>query len=167
MAVEPARRELAPLPTLRCPIAPAPRASHEWAPLPSGGFYCTGCLARLMASDVEDWKLLVEIETQRGDPFLSGDSYQVLSEMVADAVSMSPAERRLLQRLGAEPAYVIRHQQLAEALWGCDVADSHDRTALRQQVTSLRRKLIKLRLGVTAVPSIGYRLTMTSADDPD
>lgn len=164
MAVEPAKRELAPLPTVRCPVGSAQRSPHEWAPLRSGGFYCTACLARLMSSDVEDWKLLLEIETQRGDPTLSGDAYQALSEMVADAVALSPGERRLLQRLAAEPAYVVRHQELAEALWGCDASDFHDRAALRQQVTALRRKLTKLRVGVSAVPSIGYRLTMAPDD---
>ena len=166
MASEPVRRELAPLPTVRCPVGTSPRVSHEWAPLRSGGFYCTACLGRLMASDVEDWKLLLEIETQRGDPTLSGDAYQELSKLVADAVALSPGERRLLQRLGAEPAYVVGHDQLAEALWGCDPTDGHDRPALRQPVTALRRKLTRLRVGVTAVPSFGYRLTLTDAE-PD
>jgi len=165
MAVEPVRRELAPLPTVRCPVADGSRVPHEWAALRSGGFYCTACLARLTASDLEDWKLLVEIESQRGDARLSGDAYETLARLVSDALALSPGERRLLQRLGAEPAYVVTHQELAEALWGCDSPDVHDRAALRQQVTALRRKLTRLRVGVTAVPAIGYRLTMT-ADPP-
>jgi DNA-binding response OmpR family regulator len=129
--------------------------------LRSGGFYCSACLARLTASDLEDWKLLVEIETQQSDATLSGDAYEALARLVSDAVELSPAERRLLQRLAAEPAYVVSHQELAEALWGYEAPDLHDRAALRQQVTALRRKLARLRVGVTAVPAIGYRLTMT------
>lgn len=163
----PVRRELAPLPDVRCPLASAARGSHEWAPRPSGSFYCTACLANLTASDVDDWKLLLEIERQRGQTALSGDAYQVLSSIVADTIGLSPGERRLLLRLAAEPAYVIRHEELGEALWGTELPDSHDRTALRQQVTALRRKLVKLRVGVTAVPGVGYRLTMTGIDLKD
>lgn len=104
---------------------------------------------------------------QRGETSLSGEAYQVLSSIVSDSVGLSPGERRLLLRLAAEPAYVIRHEDLGEALWGTELPDSHDRTALRQQVTALRRKLTKLRVGVTAVPGIGYRLTMSCADSKD
>ncbi len=163
----PARRELAPLPDVRCPLASATRGSHQWAPRPSGSYYCTACLANLTASDVDDWKLLLEIELQRGETSLSGEAYQVLSSIVSDSVGLSPGERRLLLRLAAEPAYVIRHEDLGEALWGTELPDSHDRTALRQQVTALRRKLTKLRVGVTAVPGIGYRLTMSCVDSKD
>jgi hypothetical protein len=165
MAVEPLRRELAPLPTVHCPVGSVPRDTHEWSPLPSGSFYCTACLARLMSSDIEDWKLLVEIESQRADLTLSGDAYGALLQVVTEAAGLSPGERRLLRRLAAEPAFVIRHDELAEALWGCDAPDEHDRAALRQQVTALRRKLARLRVGVAAVPSIGYRLSMTADDD--
>jgi DNA-binding winged helix-turn-helix (wHTH) protein len=115
-----------------------------------------------MSSDVEDWKLLLEIDSQHGDPALSGDAYLTLSEMVAEAVGLSPAERRLIQRLGAEPAYVVRHDDLAEALWGASSPDDYDRAALRQQVAALRRKLARLRIGVSAVPGIGYRLALSS-----
>jgi len=163
----PVRRELAPLPDLRCPLAQAGRASHEWAPRPSGGFYCTACLDNISVSDVDDWKLLLEIESQRGETALSGEAYHVLLTIAADSVSLSPSERRLLRRLAAEPAYVIPHEDLGEALWGAESADFYDRAALRQQVTALRRKLVKLSVGVTAVPGVGYRLTMTSADHAD
>ncbi len=149
------------LPSVRCAAGSAVRAPHEWAPRPAGGFYCTACLSRLRSADVEDWKLLLEIETQRGETTLSGEAYKSLSEMVANAVLLSPGERRVLQRLGAEPKYVVRHEDLAESLWGQASADAHDRAALRQHVTTLRRKLARLRVGVAAVPSIGYRLTMT------
>jgi hypothetical protein len=154
---------MAPLPDVRCPLASATRGSHEWAPRPSGSFYCTACLANLTATDVDDWKLLLEIEMQRGQTALSGEAYQVFSSIAADAVALSPSERRLLLRLAAEPAYVIPHDDLGEALWGPELSHAHDRAALRQQVTALRRKLSRLRLGVTAVPGIGYRLTATCA----
>jgi len=85
----PVRRELAPLPDLRCPLAQAGRASHEWAPRPSGGFYCTACLDNISVSDVDDWKLLLEIESQRGETALSGEAYHVLLTIAADSVSLS------------------------------------------------------------------------------
>ena len=161
MAVKPsAPRHQIMLPPVRCPAGSAPRAPHEWSPLGVGGYFCTSCLSRLMPSDVEDWRLLLQIEGDRGEAALSGDAYAALTDLVANAVMLSPAERRVWQRLGAEPKYVVRHEDLAEAVWGQAVADSHDRAALRQHITTLRRKLAQLRIGVDAVPSIGYRLMM-------
>lgn len=155
------------LPSVRCVAGSAPRAPHEWAPQRTGGYYCTGCLSRLQPSDVEDWKLLLEIETQRGDAALSGDAYATLSEMIAKALTLSQSECRVLRRLGAEPNYVVRHGELAEALWGGSAAAAHDRAALRQHMISLRRKLATLRVGVGAVPSIGYRLSIAQGTPDD
>ena len=91
----------------------------------------------------------------------------MLSTILADSVSLSPAERRLLLRLAAEPAYVVAHEELGRALWGAELGDAHDRTALRQQVTALRRKLARLRFGVNAVPGVGYRLAIESGDQDE
>ena len=161
MASKPRELELpGTLPDVRCPAGSAPRAPHEWAPLHTGGFYCTACLSELMPPDIDDWRLLLQIEEQRGDAALSGDAYAMLSEMVADTVMLSHSECRVLQRLGAEPKYVVRHEELANSLWGGASAAAHDKAALRQHVTALRRKLAQLRIGVGAVPGVGYRLTI-------
>ena len=119
-----------------------------------------------MPADVQDWKLLLELELSRGEAALSGDAYATLSEMIAKTLPLSQSECRILRRPGAEPSYVVRHGELAEALWGGSAAATHDRGALRQHVTSLRRKLSELRVGVGAVPSIGYRLSITR-EPPD
>ncbi len=130
MAVEQRETEqLAPLPGggVRCPARSAPRAPHEWAPQRASGYYCTACLSQLMPADVQDWKLLLELELSRGEAALSGDAYATLSEMIAKTLPLAQSECRILRRLGAEPSYVVRHGELAEALWGGSAAATHDR----------------------------------------
>lgn len=154
------------LPTVRCLAGSGPRSSHEWAPRPAGAFYCTACLSELDQARVDDWKRLLEVDAQRGGLQLSGEAYTESAELMSNAVLLSPGERRLFHRLAAEPTFVVHHEDLAAALWGQASADPHDRAALRQQVTTLRRKLARLRIGVGAVPSIGYRLSAADTDPP-
>lgn len=164
-ASTPEARPAPTLPTVRCIAGSTPRSSHEWAPLPSGGFYCTACLSELDQSSIAEWKRLLEVDALRGDGQLSAEAYIETAELMSNAVLMSPGERRLFQRLAAEPTFVVHHEDLAAALWGQASADPHDRAALRQQVTTLRRKLARLRIGVGAVPSIGYRLSAGDAQE--
>ena len=81
--------------------------------------------------------------------------------MVSVTAAVTDGQQRF--RIAAEPAYVIRHTELARTVWGEEFEDADHRTALRQQITALRRKLARMRIGIAAVPSIGYRLEVSGA----
>lgn len=80
---------------------------------------------------------------------------------------LSPIEYRLLARLAADPAAIVRRSQLRAAGWpaGAIVADN----TLDQYVRKLRRKLadVSTEHVIRLVRGIGYQLTVTDAGRSD
>ncbi len=118
-------------------------------------FYCSRCLARLEADDVEEWRALHDRAPRIFEvPTAVGLDTGALA---AEALTLTRLERRLLLRMASEPDAVIGYSELAECVWGRPGADAHDRAALRQHIATLRRKLAMLRAEISTVASVGYR----------
>lgn len=143
-----------PVPPAYCIAGQGMRSAHEWAPLHDEDFYCSRCLARLEERHVEEWRRRTAGLRMSDRPILESPDAGTLA---AEALPLTPLERRLLVRLAAEPDAVISYTELAECVWGRSGADAHDRAALRQHIATLRRKLASLRAEVSTVASVGYR----------
>jgi len=129
------------LPPTYCVAGEGVRASHEWAPHRDEDFYCSRCLARLEADIVEEWQALHERAARSLD---EPAAHLDMVALAADALALTPLERRLLLRMASEADAVITYSELANCVWGRTVADGHDRAALRQHIAMLRRKLATL-----------------------
>ena len=72
---------------------------------------------------------------------------------------LTASESALLGAILAGGGAVVRAEQIAEALRGRPVVDTHSRAAIRSHVHTLRRKLAAVGLGevVLSLPGVGYR----------
>ena len=82
---------------------------------------------------------------------------------------LTASECALLGAIVAGGGAVVRAEQVAGALWGRPVVDTHSRAAIRSHVHTLRRKLAGLGLGevVVSLPGVGYRAIPPDEAAPD
>ena len=75
---------------------------------------------------------------------------------------LTVSECALLGAIVAAGGAVVRAEQVAGALWGRAVVDTHSRAAIRSHLHTLRRKLAALGLGevVVSLPGVGYRVVL-------
>jgi DNA-binding response OmpR family regulator len=105
-------------------------------------------------------------ELRVGALLLDVDSHEVHRRGLS--VRLTPTEFRLLYILAVNAGRVVSGPRLVEYAWGYDETDV---MLLKTHICHIRRKL-KLPRGVpgdiTAVPGVGYRLTVEScADEAD
>ena len=84
-------------------------------------------------------------------------------------VPLTASECALLGAIVAGGGAVVRAEQVAGALWGRPVVDTHSRAAIRSYVHTLRRKLAGLGIGevVVSLPGVGYRAIPPDEAAPD
>lgn|GEM_PF-2089859 len=72
---------------------------------------------------------------------------------------LTPSEAAVLTALMEQPSQVIRHEELARALYGRVLSDPRTKSAIRSHIASLRAKLDALGVGeqLEGLRSVGYR----------
>jgi len=158
----PARLLPAALPPTYCVAGDGMYAAHEWIPMRGNDLHCRRCLMRLDLSQQHDW--LRQARHDRLEEPLAFTDLETVN-LAADALNLTPLERRVLLGLACRPDMVIGYTELAESVWGVPTADADDRVALRQHIAGLRRKLSSLRAEITTVASVGYRFGFSSSAD--
>lgn len=78
----------------------------------------------------------------------------------AGDVFLTPSESTLLATLLRRPSEVVRVEEVAVALWGRPLGDTHARAAVRTHLHTLRRKLAVAGApgAVRSILGVGYRL---------
>ena len=151
--------------------------------LPSSPWLHTSLPPDLAPASALDASRATPVDLVRAARLLAGEE-MAMGVLAAGGVALDPVERRLrgpagdafltpseaalLAALLGRPREVVRAEEVARALWGTPVGDTHARAAIRAHLHTLRRKLASVGAGdlVRSVTGVGYRLDAGTGEGP-